>query len=68
MTPEKFIRNLIEDFGVRSCFDNVDEDNTIEQEGYWYECPICGEPVLLEDWLDKFISDICPICEEDMYE
>lgn len=61
-----FIRKMVDEYGVRSCFDNVDEaDNTLEDEGLWFECPICGEPVLIyDDWELEDIMEMCPVCEE----
>lgn len=62
------LTKMISDFGVATSFNNVTDDNPIEKEGYWYECPICGEPILLEDWGTKtFIGNNCPICEENFY-
>lgn len=61
-----FIRQMVNVYGVISCFDNVDEEtNTLEDEGLWFECPICGEPILIyDDWELEDIMEICPVCEE----
>ena len=65
----QFVRKMVEDFGVRSCFDNVNEDNLLEDEGLWFECPLCGEPILIGDdyELDE-VTEYCPVCEGDYYE
>lgn len=61
----EFIKYMIDEYGVTSCFDNIDEDNPIEEEGLWFECPICGEPILLfDDWELEEVVDCCPVCEE----
>lgn len=61
-----FIKRMVHVYGVVSCFDNVDEEkNTLEDEGLWFECPICGEPILIyDDWELEDIMEICPVCEE----
>lgn len=59
-----FVTYMIDTYGVASCFNNIDEDNTLEEEGLWFECPICGEPILFEDWdLDEMEHE-CPVCGE----
>ena len=37
-----------------------------ENDGLWFVCPECGEPILFEDWVDdKELADgCCPICGE----
>lgn len=61
-----FVKQMVEDFGVNSCFDNIDEENTLEEEGIWFECPVCGEPILIfEDWSLEEVMEHCPICEEE---
>lgn len=62
------VNYMVETFGVRSCFDNVDEDNTLEDEGLWFECPYCGEPILEEDWSVDEVIELCPVCEEPWEE
>lgn len=46
----KFTDEMIEEYDVRSYKDNLADDWTIEDEGLWFECPECGEPILFEDW------------------
>lgn len=60
-----FVRRMVAVYGVKSCFDNVDEDNPLEEEGLWFECPICGDPILIyDDWDLEQVIERCPICEE----
>ena len=60
-----FIKRMVRVYGVVSCFDNVDEEiNPLEDEGLWFECPHCGEPILVgEDYSLEEIVSKCPICE-----
>lgn len=59
-----FVEHMVDTYGVRSCFDNVDEDNTLEDEGLWFECPECGDPILIfDDYNLDEVIDGCPICE-----
>ena len=60
-----FIKRMVHVYGVVSCFDNVDEEkNTLEDEGLWFECPHCGEPILIgTDYDLEEIVARCPICE-----
>lgn len=65
----EFVRYMVDTFGVRSCFDNVDEENSLEDEGLWYECPECGEPILYEDYPEAFnYGCMCPVCEFEYEE
>lgn len=68
----EFVKYMVDTFGVRSCFDNIDEENSLEDEGVWYECPECGEPILYEDYPEAFefrhYNCKCPICEFDYEE
>lgn len=60
-----FVKNMIDIYDIRSCFDNITNDWTVEDEGLWFECPNCGEPILVgEDWNLEEIVDCCPVCEE----
>lgn len=59
----KFIDEMIEEYGVRSYKDNLADDWTIEDEGLWFECPECGEPILFEDWGLDEVSGHCLNCE-----
>lgn len=59
----KFTDEMIEEYGVRSYKDNLADDWTIEDEGLWFECPKCGEPILFGDWELDEVSEHCPICE-----
>ena len=61
----KFVIDMVNDYGVNSCFDNVDDENTLEDEGLWFECPVCGEPILFADWSFDEIKRYCPVCEEE---
>lgn len=60
-----FIKRMVHVYGVVSCFDNVDEEkNTLEDEGLWFECPHCGEPIFIgTDYDLEEIVARCPICE-----
>lgn len=60
-----FIKRMVHVYGVVSCFDNVDEEiNPLEDEGLWFECPHCGEPILIgTDYDLEEIVARCPICE-----
>lgn len=60
----EFVNWMIDTFGVHSCYDNINEDNTLEEEGLWFECPNCGDVVSFEDWTFEEIENFCPICEE----
>lgn len=66
-----FVLEMVNTYGVRSCFDNVSEDNPLEEEGLWFECPECGEPILIDDdWTLEEVISHCPICEaewDDLY-
>lgn len=65
----QFVKEMIDTYGVRSCFDNLDEDWDLEDEGLWFECPNCGEPILIgDDWDLEEVIDRCPICEESYEE
>ena len=65
----QFVKEMVDTYGVRSCFDNLDEDWDLEDEGLWFECPNCGEPILIsDDWDLEEIIDRCPICEEPYEE
>lgn len=61
MNKKKWLEKLneiVKECGVVSYLDN--EDDTP-----WFECPICGEPILIEDWsYDEIKDNVCPICEE----
>lgn len=61
-----FVRKMVRAYGVISCFDNVDEEtNPLEEEGLWFECPHCGEPILIyDDWELEEVEHECPVCEE----
>mgnify|MGYP006981385979 FL=1 len=61
----EFVKHMVRTYGVVSCFDNVDEEmNTLEDEGLWFECPFCGEPILIgDDWYLEEVTHQCPICE-----
>lgn len=63
MTKTQFVANMVRIYGVYSCFNNIDEDNSIEDEGLWFECPECGEPILIDDdWDFEEVIAACPIC------
>lgn len=65
----EFVRYMVDTFGVRSCFDNIDEENTLEDEGLWYESPCCQELILFEDYPEAFeVGCVCPICESKYEE
>lgn len=61
----EFVKHMVRTYGVVSCFDNVDEEmNTLEDEGLWFECPLCGEPILIgDDWELEEVIHQCPVCE-----
>lgn len=60
-----FVKEMVDTYGIRSCFDNIDEDNSLEDEGLWFECPVCGEPILIgDDWELDEVIEVCPVCEE----
>lgn len=67
-----YVKTMVNEFGVRSYLDNIDEDMTQEEidDDLWFECPICGEPILYDDYADSelLFDDICPICEQNFYE
>lgn len=67
MTFLELTKRMVKTYGVNSCFDNIDEENTLEDEGIWFECPHCGEPLLMEDWtMEEIYEDGgCPICGEE---
>ena len=61
----KFVQHMVDVYGVRSCFDNLGDGTTLEEEGLWFECPHCGDPILIgDDWTLEEVSEMCPICEE----
>ena len=42
MTPEKYVKYMVDTYGVRSCYEDADE---VAREDLWFECPECGEPI-----------------------
>ena len=62
---EDFIMGFVDVYGVPSCFDEASTYNPVEEEGYWFVCPNCGEPIYIEDYetVDE-IREQCPVCEE----
>lgn len=71
MSRDQFIemvQYMIDTYGVRSYLDNLgDEDeDEMDEDDLWFECPECGDPVLWADWMDseEFASGYCPICGE----
>lgn len=60
----KFADEMIEEYGVHCSYkDNLADDWAIEDEGLWFKCSECGEPILFEDWELDEVSGYCPICE-----
>lgn len=58
-----FVKHIVDIFGVCSCFDIIDENNTLEEEGLWFDCPECGEALLIgDDWNLDEVLYACPVC------
>ena len=65
MTPEEYVKYMVETYGVRSCYEDEDE---LAREDLWFECPECGEPILFADYPEVFVDNRpeCPVCEEEI--
>lgn len=65
-----FVKFMVRKYGVVSCFNNVDEDeNTLEGEGLWFECPYCNEVIAIgTKYTLKDVALACPICGEEFFK
>lgn len=63
MTVNELINYMVDTYGVRSCHNNDDDEDT------WFECPECYEPIYVPaDWsIDEILATgCCPVCEQQI--
>lgn len=59
------MQQMVKIYGVTSAMDNLDSEHTLDDEGIWFTCPECGEPILEEDWMFDEVCVMCPVCEAE---
>lgn len=52
---------------ARYCEDTYGTYVSYDPEDMWFECPECGEPLLICDWKDYDFT-YCPVCEFNLVE
>lgn len=65
MTPEEYVKYMVDTYGVRSCYEDADE---VAREDLWFECIECCEPILFVDYPEVFLDNghECPVCGEEI--
>ena len=43
----ELVHDIVDTYGVYSCLDNEDD---IEENNLWFNCPNCGDPILYDDF------------------